>query len=148
MRFLVLTLLANFCVTFVNAEPIAVAIERINSVRASAALPSLTQSPTLNQVAQMHARDMMVHGFVSHKGSDGSQLSNRVQKVGYQYCFVAENIDVTRGSFSQVIDKWQSYPPARKVLFHRKAREVGIAHVGDGIWVMVLARPGCDYATS
>ena len=148
MRLLVYAAMAIMGVSFVSAEPIELAIQTVNSVRAQSALPEVQQSPKLNEIAKLHAADMLRHGFISHKGSDGSQLSNRVKKAGYQYCFVAENIEVTQGSFDQVVDKWQSYPPARKVLLHRKAKEIGIAHAGEWIWVMVLARPGCELMTS
>ena len=131
-----------------HANPIDVAIETVNEFRSQSALPVLVPSPTLNDIASAHAADMMRNGFVSHKGSDGSQLSNRVSDAGYQFCFVAQNIEAHAASFEDALKKWDAYPPTRKILLHRKAREIGIAHVGDGIWVMVLARPGCDYMAS
>ena len=72
-----------------HANPIDVAIETVNEFRSQSALPVLVPSPTLNDIASAHAADMMRNGFVSHKGSDGSQLSNRVSDAGYQFCFVA-----------------------------------------------------------
>ena len=81
MRLLVYAAMAIMGVSFVSAEPIELAIQTVNSVRAQSALPEVQQSSKLNEIAKLHAADMLRHGFISHKGSDGSQLSNRVKKA-------------------------------------------------------------------
>ena len=67
-------------------------LSEVNTLRADAGQGALTYSTHLEALAQTHADDMSAESFFSHTGSDGSQLGDRARRVGYGFCFVAENI--------------------------------------------------------
>jgi len=64
----------------------------LNAARARNGLPPLARSRQLTAAAEVHARDMARNRFFSHTGSDRSSVGQRVQRQGYGFCFVAENI--------------------------------------------------------
>src|SRR5271170_5180227 len=53
-------------------------IEAHNRIRADAKLPPLTISGKLQAAAERHANDMAAHGKMTHKGSDGSTVVERI----------------------------------------------------------------------
>lgn len=55
----------------------------INNARAENGLPALTVNAALNAAAQGHAIDMACHNLLSHTGSDGSSVNERVVAAGY-----------------------------------------------------------------
>lgn len=46
----------------------------------SPSLPGLKLSKSLSLVAQSHANDMSAHNFMDHIGSDGADLSERIDR--------------------------------------------------------------------
>jgi uncharacterized protein YkwD len=54
-----------------------------NLERAGEGLPSLTEDPTLDQIARAHSRDMQARGFFSHENPDGEGPTARAEKAGY-----------------------------------------------------------------
>ncbi len=118
-------------------------LSEVNTLRADAGQGSLTYSAHLEALAQTHADDMSSKGFFSHTGSDGSQLGDRARRVGYGFCFVAENIAKGQRSVAEALQGWiESRGHLRNMLDHR-ATEMGMAQAPGAIWVMVLGRPGC-----
>mgnify|MGYP001418572232 CR=1 FL=1 len=68
IRFLVsLLITATLATGAARAEPVARAAQALNDFRASEGLPALTQSDTLQQVAERHAVDMAENGFFIRK---------------------------------------------------------------------------------
>lgn len=118
-------------------------LSAVNTLRADAGQGALVYSTHLETLAQTHADDMSSKGFFSHTGSDGSQLGDRARRVGYGFCFVAENIAKGQRSASEALQGWiESRGHLRNMLDHR-ATELGMAQAPGAIWVMVLGRPGC-----
>ena len=126
-----------------QAEPVANATQAMNDFRARQGLPTLTQSDTLQQVAERHARDMAANGFFSHTGSDGSSVGQRATEMGYPYCTIAENIAKGQRSLGEVMAGWAGSPPHRRNMLLDRVTEFALARQTDNIWVMVLGRPGC-----
>lgn len=60
-------------------------LKLINDARASQGLYPLLPDNNLNSAAQMHAKDMALNLTLSHTGSDGSTIQDRVNKTGYAY---------------------------------------------------------------
>lgn len=56
------------------------------------AKPPLAFNTKLINAARAHSKDMLDNNFQSHTGSDGSSLSDRTQRAGYQSGNVGENI--------------------------------------------------------
>ncbi|MEW9921492.1 CAP domain-containing protein [Marimonas sp. MJW-29] len=114
----------------------------LNGLRAAEGRAPVAYSKTLAQVAQAHAQDMARQGRMSHIGSDGSKIGQRVRRAGYRWCHVSENVAKGHRSLQKVLNAWAASPGHRRNMVNRKAREFGLGRVGDEYWVMVLAGPG------
>lgn len=121
------------------------ALLRINQERGRAGLAALQSSPVLDRVAQDHACDNATRGRISHTGSDGSQLGQRLRRVGYAFRRANENVAFGHSTASAVIAGWMHSPGHRQNILDRGTREfgLGLARAGDGRlhWVMVSATP-------
>jgi len=51
---------------------------------------------TLAEASRLHAEDMARHNYVGHRGRDGSDPGQRVQRAGYRYRATGENIAAGR----------------------------------------------------
>lgn len=121
----------------------ATILSAVNALRADADRAALTYSTRLQRVAEIHARDMAARGFFSHRGSDGSTLSDRARRVGYGFCFIAENIAKGQRPQQAVMESWVNSRGHRRNMLDRRASEIGLARAEGALWVMVLGRPGC-----
>ncbi|MEM9754704.1 MAG: CAP domain-containing protein [Pseudomonadota bacterium] len=100
----------------------------------------LIQHPALQAAAQVHADDIARRGGLSHTGSDGSQVWDRVSRAGYVHCFVAENIARGQPDVPSVIRAWIGSPGHYRNMVNPAAVHFGFARSSD-VWVLVLARP-------
>jgi uncharacterized protein YkwD len=123
------------------ADPVST--QALNDYRASFGLPPLSYSESLEKAATGHALDMARKGFFDHQGSDGSSVAQRVQRVGYGWCFVAENIAMGQESLSRVMADWAASDGHRRNMLDKRAREFALVEGPQRNWVMVLAAPGC-----
>lgn len=64
----------------------------INETREQNGLYPLAISKTLTTIAKHHTLDQANQGFISHSGSDGSKLRDRVNRGGYNFRYAAENV--------------------------------------------------------
>ncbi|WP_299282478.1 CAP domain-containing protein [uncultured Tateyamaria sp.] len=136
MRFLALVLVMVLGASAGHADPAVLAA--VNAERAAKGRSALAYDAQLEAAAAAHAQDMARAGFFSHTGSDGSDISVRLQRVGYPFCFGAENIAAGQRSLNEVMAAWMGSPGHRKNILHRKAEEVGLAQGPGNHWVMVL----------
>ena len=128
----------------------------VNAARAQArrcgrtdyrAARALTLSPVLARAAAAHARDMAQHDFFEHRGSDGSQVADRVTRAGYRWRAVAENIAAGQSDARSVVDSWLSSPGHCANIMGAQYTQMGVAYVVDpkarsGVyWVQVFATP-------
>jgi len=116
----------------------------LNAMREREGLFPLRVDRRLIEAAQGHAEDMAEHGFVGHKGTDGSLTPYRVDKVRYPWFFVAEN---TGGGFSSApatFAAWQASETHHANNVDEAARHVGIGYAVNGgtkfrdYWVVVF----------
>ena len=108
--------------------------------RAQAGTSPVTQNAALQAAAQAHAEDIATSGRLSHTGSDGSSVMDRIARTGYQACFGAENIARGQPSIEAVMSSWRNSPGHYANMVSASARHYGFARAGDA-WVLVLARP-------
>jgi uncharacterized protein YkwD len=105
-------------------------------------------SPTLARAALAHSVDMATEDFISHKGSDGSHVDDRVDEVGYPWTSVGENISAGRESSEEVVAAWLLSPEHCENLMRQSFTEIGAAcfHNKDAdyktYWTVVFASPG------
>lgn len=102
----------------------------------------LVHSPGLQGAAQAHADDQARAGTLSHRGSDGSTLSTRLMRAGYDACAAAENISRGQPDVRTVIAGWMGSQSHRANILNPQVTQFGFAQSAD-VWVLVLGRP-CD----
>lgn len=115
---------------------------QINAIRASAGVGTVKRNAKLDRAALAHARDMAANQFMSHTGSDGSDLRVRVERAGYSWCSLGENVSRGYRSDSAAIAQWRTSPGHYRNMIKGKAREFGMANV-NGFRVMVLGASSC-----
>lgn len=77
--------------------------EAIEALRNTEKLPALRSSDSLNQAAKDHTRDIGPKGICSHDGSDGSNISDRVDKYCEWEGALFENLDFGSRSAHAII---------------------------------------------
>lgn len=113
---------------------------------AFAAAGGLRWSGPLFEVAAAHARDMVVNGYFSHTGANGSSLNDRVNAIGYPWASVAENIAAGQPTVSRVVEAWMGSDRHCANLMNPVMEEFAVACVYNTVnrsnyWVMALAKP-------
>ena len=78
--------------------------------RAQVGTAPVTQNAALQAAAQAHAADLAARRSLSHTGSDGSSVMDRIARAGYQACFGAENIARGQPSVEAVMTAWRKLP--------------------------------------
>jgi uncharacterized protein YkwD len=99
----------------------------IREARAAAGVACLVWSDELATAATAHVRDMATHGFVSHTGSDGSDIVTRMQRAGYDPSWHGEIIVQTRADPQAAFEWWSASQIHRNTLLGAAYRDVGIA---------------------
>jgi uncharacterized protein YkwD len=120
-------------------------IEITNARRVEAGRRPVTTSRILNRIARAHSVDQASHDRLSHYGSDGSDLGDRLARRGYDIVWAAENVASGYPNARLVMRAWMASAGHRANILSRQARRigVGVAAAADGTlyWTMVLARP-------
>jgi uncharacterized protein YkwD len=114
----------------------------INAKREQRGMAALTPDPRLTEAALAHACDSAARNRMSHEGSDGSDLGDRVKREGYRYRAIAENVAAGYRTPTSVVEGWMGSSGHRRNILTRNARDVGlgIATARDGTlhWVLNL----------
>ncbi|MDX5384415.1 MAG: CAP domain-containing protein [Rhodobacterales bacterium] len=139
------TILVILALTFSPVAPAYASTESfvaqtLNAQRAAHGLHAVQPHALLMAAAEAHARDMASHGFMSHRGSDGSTLAQRVKRAGFCYRAVNENIAMGFRDPAKVMSGWYNSPGHRRNALSRKVTHFGFAAV-DRAWVLVMGSP-------
>ena len=120
-------------------------VEEVNAVRASQGLPPLRPDDALTRAALAHAADQARAARMTHKGSDGTDVGQRLVRAGYDYARAKEAVAVGWGKPRNVTRGWWYSPDHRATLLHHPASEVGVgvARGADGraYWTLIVAEP-------
>lgn len=133
------------------AEPSAARqmIVLINEARAKHGLAPLAAEPRLSAAAIAHAVDMAKNAFMDHAGSDGSDLVQRLQRVGYDYVAAAENVARGQTTPEAAIRAWLESDGHRRNMLSRDVDQIGTAlalgseaqpGAARRYWALVLGR--------
>ena len=106
----------------------------------------LAWNPVLAETAADHSRDMAQNDFFSHTGSDGGNVSSRVEQRGYEWSAVGENLaEATPGHFTprSVVEGWLTSPGHCANIMRPAFREIGAAKVTRNLeyWTQVFGTP-------
>jgi uncharacterized protein YkwD len=121
---------ASECTTLTNRE------------RASAGLSALAESSALVTAANEHSNFQAKSNTMTHTGSGGSTLGQRLSNAGYQYVIGAENVAVGYANCTDVVKGWMNSPGHRANILNAKINEIGVsaatASNGSIYWTMDL----------
>lgn len=104
----------------------------VNAEREKAGCAALTEDAKLTKAAQDHSQDMADHTNMSHTGSDGSSMSDRLARVGYSFGSAGENVAAGYTTPESVMDGWMASAGHKANILNCGFKEIGIG----------LAQPG------
>ncbi len=102
-------------------------INLINQARQGAGLTALNIDSRLMASAQNHSIDMACYSLLSHTGSDGSSIEQRIAAAGYPASFDEEMIYGGTGAYPQTaFDWWMNDPIHHAVIFDTRITDIGV----------------------
>ena len=116
--------------------------ELLNAERRKAGLSELTWSDDIASVARLHSENMAHEKFFSHRGTDGSMVDDRADRMGLgAWKTIGENIAYMKGyedPAAVAVQKWLESTAHRKNLLGPNWQEsaVGVSVSDDGSFYM------------
>ncbi|KAG7389999.1 hypothetical protein PHYPSEUDO_008961 [Phytophthora pseudosyringae] len=104
-------------------------LARINAYRSQSGLPGLSMDNRLVSAAALHSQDQANNCKMTHAGSNGSRLGDRIKAQGYSFATAAENVAAGQTSVEQVMNSWWNSPGHRANLLGKDVANVGFAKV-------------------
>jgi uncharacterized protein YkwD len=114
------------------------AFDLINKKRSEAGLEPLVWNDELAELARLHSQDMADQKYFSHRGSDGSMVDDRADKLGIKnWSAIGENIAFERGfddAANFAVERWMESPTHKQNLLDKRWKEtgMGVAILPDG----------------
>lgn len=131
-------------------------LKHVNAARASARFCGATYYPAakpllwngeLERASRSHSLDMAVKNYFSHDSLNGDSFVDRIEKAGYEWNLVGENISAGRATTQAAIQSWMKSPGHCANIMKTKFSELGVACAWESnskykyFWTMDLARP-------
>jgi uncharacterized protein YkwD len=99
----------------------------------------------LATIATQHSHDLFTYTsknenkfvYLSHIGTDGSTLEDRLNRANISAKNMRENIGYVQGNEQIIVDYWINNPESCKNLMHPTAASIGIGRSGN-FWTMLL----------
>ncbi|TWH68823.1 CAP domain-containing protein [Micromonospora olivasterospora] len=101
-------------------------VDLVNAERAKAGCAALKIDDKLMTAAQRHSQDQADHRKMSHDGSDGSDVGDRLDRVGYTWRAYGENVAWNQRTPAAVMDAWMNSPGHRANLLNCSFTEIGV----------------------
>jgi uncharacterized protein YkwD len=129
----------------------SIALSMLNAVNAvriagcqcgSQKMPSVSPlkwNAKLEMAAIRQVKYISAKGILTHEGSYRSEVSNRVDEVGYKWTSVGENIAGGYTSVRAVVNCWIESPPHCLNMMNGTFKEMGAANKGE-YWVQVFSK--------
>lgn len=119
-----------------------------NEEREEQHLPMFTANALLTSAAQLKADDMAAKSYYAHVSPDGTVPPYWLDRVGYKYQIMAENLVIDRPNADAVVSAWMSSSDHRENILNPVFTEIGIG-VAHGVYkeqkttyvVQMLAKP-------
>lgn len=114
----------------------------LNAERRAQGLTELVWNDDVAAVARLHSHNMAEVKFFSHRGSDGSMVDDRADRLGLgQWRTIGENIAFMRGyddPAALAVQKWMESVAHRKNLLGPNWQQsaVGVSIANDGSYYM------------
>lgn len=91
----------------------------------------------LSAAAQLHSEDMLATTTLSHVGSDGSTMVERVERQGYPWSRLAENVAWGYDDVRTVVAGWLGSPGHCRNIMSPDYQELGVGVAGT-FWTQVF----------
>ena len=117
--------------------------ELSNYARASVGLEPFIWHGALARVARAHSNDMNQNNFMSHTGSDGSSVSERITRAGITFRGAGENVARNQRTPEAVVRGWLDSTGHRANIFNANLTHlsVGFAEGPNGtFWTQKFLR--------
>ncbi len=105
----------------------------------------ITWNARLRAAAQAHSEDMTHMGRISHEGSEGGVLADRLAAAGYEASAWAENVASGQQNATTVVAAWLDSPGHCANIMSADYTEFGVGidrdKSGKRYWTLVLAAP-------
>lgn len=105
----------------------------------------LTWNAGLSAAAQAHSEDMTNMGRLSHEGSEGAVLADRLDAAGYEASAWGENVAAGQKNATTVVAAWLDSPGHCTNIMSADYTEFGVGIERDAsgtpYWTLVLAAP-------
>ncbi|MFG2054865.1 CAP domain-containing protein [Micromonospora sp. NPDC048930] len=118
-------------------------VDLVNKERAKAGCKALAIDDKLMLAAQRHSQDQADHKTMSHDGSDGSDVGDRLDRVGYAWRAYGENVAWNQQTPAAVMDAWMNSPGHRANILNCSFTEigVGVARSNGPYWTQDFGTP-------
>jgi uncharacterized protein YkwD/uncharacterized protein (UPF0335 family) len=102
-------------------------ISLTNEYRKEKGLDVLVKNDKLMESAKMKAQDMRDLEYFAHVSPDGVEPWNIIQKTGYNYSIIAENIAEGYFSATSVVEDWMNSEGHRNNILSTEFEDIGVA---------------------
>ncbi|MBQ8786053.1 MAG: CAP domain-containing protein [Oscillospiraceae bacterium] len=124
--------------TLTEAEKV---VELVNAERAKKGLSALTMDSTLNEVAQLRAKE--ITSKFSHTRPDGTECFTAFDELGAKHGYAAENIAAGQSSAERVMNGWMNSQGHYDNIMSSNVTKIGVALVTTSggykyYWVQVF----------
>lgn len=120
-------------------------LDRVNDERSARGLAPVTYDDRLVLAAQRHSDDQASRRQMTHTGGDGSTLAVRVDRVGYSWGALGENVAFGYTDAAFVMAGWMASDGHRRnILSANTEFGLGLTIGADGrpYWTQVFGTPG------
>ncbi|KAJ1967494.1 hypothetical protein IWQ62_001825 [Dispira parvispora] len=113
-------------------------LELVNQERGQAGVGPLSLDRSLISDAEQHSRYQAELGSITHNDKRGQGM-DRLELLGVQIQFWAENVCYTSGGPDGAFDSWIRSPNHRENILNPQATHMGVGEA-NGYWTQVFAR--------
>jgi uncharacterized protein YkwD len=100
----------------------------VNQERAKVDADPLKINEQLDLAADQHTLDQASMNKMSHTGSNGSNMGDRIKNAGYVFSSAAENVAYGFGDAAAVMSGWMNSAGHRQNILNPNYKEIGIGY--------------------
>ncbi|XBP91294.1 CAP domain-containing protein [Micromonospora sp. CCTCC AA 2012012] len=118
-------------------------VDLVNAERAKAGCRALSVNSKLMTAAQRHSQDQADHRTMTHTGSDGSKVGQRLDRVGYAWRGYGENVAWGQPTPAEVMRDWMNSQGHRDNILNCSFTQigVGVARSNGPYWTQDFGTP-------
>lgn len=103
-------------------------LNEINKNRSQNNLKPLNINEKLNKTASFYAQNLAQNNYISHKGLDGQNASDRITKFGYNWTTFGENIAAGSDNPTITVERWMQSSGHKANILNSEFCEIGIGY--------------------